>query len=195
MRVAIAGLISLFIGCGTAVAADPAVIAAPDIDPARFGWSGFYAGASAGYAWLKDVDDQFTPALHDEGEDWVFGAHAGYLFGFGNFVVGAEAEATRLDIDYELFDFITVNNAVALKARAGYAIDRFLITGHAGAVYATTNVSLRDWGWVAGGGVDYALTDRITVGGQYSHFGFNDFDGTLIDADVDVLTARVGVKF
>ncbi|GLS32542.1 outer membrane immunogenic protein [Mesorhizobium albiziae] len=195
MRIAVAGLISILVTCGAASAADPAVDIAPDVNPERFGWTGFYVGASAGYAWLKDVDNQFPVPLHDEGDDWVFGAHAGYLHGFGNFVVGAEVEAMRLDINYELLDFIKVNNSVALKARAGYAIDRFLITGHAGGVYATTNVDLKDWGWVAGAGVDYALTDNVTVGGQYSHFGFDDFDGTQIDAKVDVLTARVGVKF
>ncbi|MGE0503525.1 MAG: outer membrane beta-barrel protein [Rhizobiaceae bacterium] len=180
-----------------AFAADPAIVvdAPAEPSPQRFGWDGVYFGASGGYAWLRDVDRQFNPPLEDQGEDWVFGGHIGYLFGFGNFVVGPEFEAMRLDIDYEVFNFITVDNSYAAKARFGYAWDRFLFTGHVGGVYATTNVGLEDWGWTLGAGIDYAITDRLTVGGQYSRHIFKNFDGTQIDADVDVLTARFGVKF
>ncbi|MGE0279333.1 MAG: outer membrane protein [Rhizobiaceae bacterium] len=179
-----------------AFAADPTVIAADTVDPARFGWDGAYAGLSIGYAWLKDTDDAFNPPLEDQGDDWNVGGHAGYLMQFGGLVVGAEVEATRLDIKYENFNFITVENSYALKGRAGYAIDRFLLSGHAGGVYATTNfMGLKDWGWTAGAGLDYAFTDNITVGAQYSHFAFDDFDGTLIDAKVDTVNARFGYKF
>jgi outer membrane immunogenic protein len=179
-----------------ALAADPTVIPADSVDPARFGWDGAYLGLSVGYAWLSDVDESFDPPLHDQGEDWVVGGHAGYLVQFGGIVVGAEAEATRLDIQYENFNFITVENAFSVKARAGYAVERFLVSGHAGGVYATTNfLGLKDWGWTAGAGLDYAFTDNITFGAQYTHFGFEDFDGTLIDAKVDTVTARFGYKF
>lgn len=179
-----------------ALAADPTVIPAETVEPSAFSWGGAYLGASFGYSWLKDVDNGFNPPLHDEGDDWVFGGHAGYLVEFGGIVVGAEVEATRLDIQYENFDFITVDDSFALKGRLGYAIDRFLVSGHAGGVYATTNfMDLKDWGWTAGAGLDYAFTDNITVGAQYSHFGFDDFDGTLIDAKVDTVTARFGYKF
>lgn len=181
---------------GAARAADPQIIQSPSIDPERFGWSGAYVGATVGYAWLEDVDYSFTPPFRDKGEDWIFGGHVGYLHQFGNFVVGAEFEAMKLDIAYENFDFITVEDAYVAKARVGFAIDRFLISGHGGAVYATTNFAgLKDWGWAAGAGVDYALTDNIIVGAQYTRFGFTSFDGTQIDADIDTVTARVSFKF
>jgi outer membrane immunogenic protein len=162
----------------------------------RFGWTGAYAGLSAGYGWLEDVDYQFPIPLEDEGQDWIYGAHAGYLHSFGNFVVGAEAEAMRLDIAYENFDFITVENSYALKLRGGYAFDRFLFTGHAGAVYATTNfMGLEDWGWTVGAGVDYAVTDNIVLGAQYTHYEFKQFDTSQIDATLDLATVRLGYKF
>ena len=154
MRTIIALFAATVLYGNSAFAADPDVITAPDVDPARFGWTGGYMGMSAGYGWLKDVDRQFVPALHDEGQDWVFGAHLGYLLGYGNFVGGAEVEATRLDIDYELFNFITVKNAYAFKARAGVSWDRFLFTGHGGTVFTDTNVNLKDWGWTYGDDVD-----------------------------------------
>ena len=196
MRAILVGATLLGLLAAPAFAADPAVIAADEVSPARFAWDGAYLGASIGYSWLKDVDYQFDPPLHDQGEDWVIGAHAGYLAQFGGIVVGAEVEAMRLDIQYEGFDFITIENAFVPKARVGYAIDRFLVSGHAGAVYATTNfMGLKDWGWAAGAGLDYAFTDNLTVGAQYSHYGFDGFDGTLIDAKIDTVTARFGYKF
>ncbi len=195
MRASVTGLCILLASCGKVLAADPTVINA-DIDPARFSWQGAYVGVTAGYGWLKDIDYGFTPPLPDKGRNWNIGAYGGYLAQFGNFVAGAEFEANRLDIDYEFLSFITVENAYVVKARAGYAFDRFLVTGHAGGVYATTNfMGLKDWGWEAGAGIDYALTDNVTVGAQYSHYGFNNFDGTEIDAKIDLVSARVGYKF
>lgn len=184
--------IFLAAACGAALAADPSA----GVDPARFGWQGAYVGVAGGYTWLRDVDHSFVPPIHDKGEDWLVGAYAGYLAQFGNFVVGAEAEANRLDVDYDFFNFITVQNSYVVKARAGYAFDRFLLTGHAGAAYITTNfMGLKDWGWEAGVGLDYALTDHLSVGAQYAHYGFSDFDGTKLDAEVDLVSARVGYRF
>ena len=197
MRITSALFVAALLHSTAVLAADPEIINAPssDVDPARFGWTGGYVGMSAGYAWLRDVDRQFTPALHDKGQDWIAGVHAGYLFGAGNFVAGAEVEANRLDINYELFNFIKITESVAVKAKVGYAWNRFLFTGHAGGAYVGTNVGLEDWGMVYGAGIDFALTDQFTVGGQYSRFAFKRFDNTLIDAKIDLLTARVGVKF
>lgn len=197
MRKSIACLTILLLSCGNVLAADPAVIPSPDVNPARFfSWQGAYVGVAGGYGWLKDVDNSFTPPLHDQGKDWTFGGYGGYLAQFGDFVAGAEFEANRLDITYENFDFITIDNSYVVKARLGYAVDRFLLTGHAGGVYATTNfMGLKDWGWEAGVGVDYAVTDNVIVGAQYAHYGFNNFDGTQIDAKIDLVSARVGYKF
>ncbi len=204
MRIAGLVLTALLTSTCVAAAADIASEAPPevsaDIDQSRFGWTGFYVGGSGGYGWLEDVDyappPGFPNPLYDQGEDWVVGAHAGYLHQFGNFVAGAEAEAMRLDITYEGFNFITINNAFALKGRGGIAWDRFLFTGHFGGVYATTNFNgLKDWGWNAGVGVDYAVTNNIIVGGQYTYYDFTEFDGTQIDANIDLLTARVAYKF
>lgn len=178
-----------------ALAADLPEAPSPDINPARFGWSGLYAGASVGYGWLSDADHQFVPALEDGGEDWNIGGHVGYQQQFGSFVVGAEGEAQALDINYDTFSFIKVNNAYTVKGRAGVAWDRLLFTGHFGGTYLTTNIKLEDWGWVAGGGIDYAVTDNVILGVQYSHHWFDKFDGTLIDGTLDVLSARASYKF
>lgn len=201
MRTVLTGIAALLLASTAQAAdlggADLQVIDAPNVDVRRFSqWEGAYAGVSAGYGWLRDVAKATTPFVYDQGDDWVIGAHAGYLLQFGNVVVGAEVEATRLDIDYDLASFITVENAYAAKLRAGYAVDRVLLSAHAGGVYSTTNfMGLKDWGWTAGFGADYALTEKVTIGAQYSHYRFEDFDGSLIDADINLVTGRIGVKF
>lgn len=184
-----------------AMAADEVIEAPAEVDAARFSWTGPYAGLSVGYAWLKDVD-YAPPAplvgpFYDQGEDWNVGGYVGILYQFSNnLVVGAEIEATRLDIDYEALSFITVEHAITPKLRVGYAYDRFLVSGNIGGVYAKTNFAgLADWGLAAGIGVDYALTDNITAGLQYSHYRFEEFDGTQIDARINAIAARVGYKF
>ncbi|MBX3576541.1 MAG: porin family protein [Rhizobiaceae bacterium] len=194
MRIAFAGLV-LVLAQGAASAAD-LELASPDIDPARFAWDGVYIGATGGYAWLHDIDYQFPVPFRDQGRDWVYGAYVGYLHDFGGgFVAGGELEALKLDITYDNFAFITVEDAYTLKARAGYGWDRLLVSAHLGGTWATTNIGLEDWGIALGAGVDYALTDYVTVGAQYSHHSFRRFDGTLIDATLDIATARVGLKF
>jgi outer membrane immunogenic protein len=157
-------------------------------------WSGPYVGASLGYGWLRDIDRAFDPPIRASGEDVVFGGHFGYLHQFDRFVFGAEGDFTRLKINFEGFP-IDAENSFAIKARGGFAFDRLLLTGHGGAVYATTNIGLKDWGWVVGAGADYLLTDNFVVGISYDHMWFSRFDGTLIDAKLDLLRLRVGVKF
>jgi outer membrane immunogenic protein len=159
-------------------------------------WTGFYIGASGGYGWLRDIDRSFTPPLPDSGQDWIFGAHAGYLHQFGNFVVGGELEYQRLDITYQLFNFITVDHAYSAKARVGYAIDQFLISGSIGGAYVTTNfMGLKDLGLSFGGGIDYALTDTISIGAHYQRFSYTNFSGTMIDATLDQVAVRASLRF
>ena len=190
MRIWIAGFCVLAL-VGPAGAAD---IELPEATAAPLGWSGPYIGVSVGHGWLRDIDYSFAPPLRSSGEDVVFGAHAGYLHQFGPLAIGAEAEFSRLDINFEGFP-IDAEESVALKARGGLAIDRFLVTGHAGAAYATTNIGLEDWGWVAGAGLDYTFTDNLVVGVSYDHMEFKQFDATLIDAELDLVKARVSLKF
>lgn len=201
MRAAIAGAVVLLLASGMARADDFERLFIPRIEISSYWWQGPYSGVSSGYAKLKDTDPDSLLAYSDRGQDWVLGAHAGYLMQRNNFVFGAELEALRLAITFEEHFFITIENAYLAKLRAGYAVDRFLFTGHLGAAYATSSINipgvenLADVGVVAGFGVDWGITDRITLGAQYSHFFFNNFDGSRIDADIDLLTARLSFRF
>lgn len=187
MSARILGIFIFVLSSGAGEAADLA-------GRAEVNWSAPYIGISGGYGWLRDVDRSFAPALRSSGDDVVVGAHAGYLHQFGAFVVGAEAEYMRLGINFEGFP-IDVDDAVSAKARAGFAFDRLLLTGHAGASYITTNIGLKDWGWVAGAGADYLLSENVAAGVSWDHMQFNRFDGTLIDGQIDLVKARVDFRF
>ncbi len=69
------------------------------------------------------------------------------------------------------------------------------VSANAGAAYLTTNfMGLKDWGWTAGAGVDYAVTDQVTIGTHYSCHELKEFDGTMIDGHVDQVSARLGYR-
>ncbi|PSJ56086.1 outer membrane protein [Pseudaminobacter soli (ex Li et al. 2025)] len=187
MSARILGIFIFLLSSSASQAADLAMRAAVD-------WSAPYFGISGGYGWLGDVDRSFAPPLRSSGDDVVFGAHAGYLHQFDAFVLGGEVEYMRLGINFEGFP-IDVENAASAKARVGFAFDRLLLTGHAGASHITTNIGLKDWGWVAGAGADYLLSENIGAGVSWDHMQFNRFGGTLIDGQINLVKARVDFRF
>ncbi len=71
-----------------------------------------------------------------------------------------------------------------MRARAGIALDRFLVYGTGGA--AVTDLQLSNaggsdddvlWGWTAGAGVEGMLTDNLTarIEYRYTDYGSDDF--------------------
>jgi len=161
----------------------PAPILAP-----IFTWSGFYAGVNAGWGWRND--DQQTvvlggavpgtlifPGNGDGG--FVGGGQIGYNWQFGSFVVGAETDIQWADTgNSEAVAFVPAGtlgtfvpgefrNDLAdwfgtVRLRAGVAFDRVLIYATGGLAYTDNNT-----GWVAGGGVEWALP----VGGLFGSIG------------------------
>jgi opacity protein-like surface antigen len=84
-----------------------------------------------------------------------------------------------------------------LKLTAGYDLGPALLYGAVGAVRGSVDTgagSVSDNGWLAGVGMDYALTDQWTVGGEVLNHKFNNFGG-LSDVDVTTVQARVGFRF
>ncbi len=162
------------------------------------------------------------------------GVHAGYQFQSGQFVFGGEATWTATGIDKTITspyfpdsDTETgkLKHYATVVGRVGYAFDRFLVYAKGG--YAGGEVGFRardnnalvtyeqnDWhnGYAVGAGIDYALTDKLVLGVDYTHIdlgsktgtGPNVFDdGSLganpetfkIKARADVVMARLSYKF
>ncbi len=169
-------------------------------------WTGFYLGVLGGYGWAK-ADTNAVGEINADGFD--IGGYAGANWQWGNFVLGGEGDLAfpwRDGSSGGLKAEQGLNGS--LRARAGIALDRFLLYGTAG--LAGTNLELSSaagkddqdlWGWTAGAGVEAMLTDNITARVEYR---FTDYDtegfnlgGAGVNSDLQTNTIRggIGVKF
>jgi outer membrane immunogenic protein len=216
----LAGTAAVTVSVSSAFAADLPVRTAPPAPMIAavpiFTWTGFYVGVNAGWGWRDDNSTPViltpgigTPGLAGQldfsGDDGGFtgGGQIGYNYQIGSFVIGAEADIQWADTGNNQSVVFTPapgftgvflpgdfsSNAPewfgTLRARLGFAADRFLIYGTAGLAY-TEN----DAGWVAGGGVEWALptnwnmfgSSAVTLGLEGLWISIdrdNDFNGPI----------------
>lgn len=143
--------------------APPPVLTAPI--PLAFNWNGFYFGGHGGYGF---GDGAFS-------DGFVIGGQVGVNWQYDSFVVGAEGDGSWVD-------WGGTDAVGSIRLRGGLALDRVLAYVTGGAAFEG------DVGWVAGGGLQYAVTDNWSVGVEYLHY---DFDND----DADVIRGRVDYKF
>lgn len=159
------------------VATNAPVYAAPTSDL----WTGFYAGVHGGAGLVN------MPAGNDR--DVLAGIQGGYNYQFGNFVVGGELEGSY---NNGLQHRLTSTGALeqtwtgTAKARAGVAVDNFLLFGTVGVASARLNsqgavTSPDRWatGLAFGGGVEMALTEHLSGKLEYTQTRFNDVSSTI----------------
>ena len=227
--------------CGVAQAADlpayePAPPAPMSYTSASYDWSGAYLGLHGGYLWSDadyTADDALDPVDFSRGsidaDGWLAGVHAGYNVMLGSFVLGVEGDLAWSNADgsegntplvpADSFSQIDVDVEWMgnLRARAGYAIDRFLVYGTGGVAYASTEASVEDlgvpgasdsdrdsvWGWTVGAGVEAAVMQNVTVRAEYLYTDYADakYDFTAapltvpVDVDLDSHAMKVGVSY
>jgi outer membrane immunogenic protein len=183
------------VAAGAAGAADlpskkaPAVFAPP---PPPFSWRGFYIGGYAG-ALLGEGSFSYFEQTPLRGSAFVGGGAIGYNWEWTpETVLGLEADfGYRGSIQGERVNLVypdTVDAGVlgTVRARLGYAFTpRWLAYGTAGFAYGTdfpprgftssvpltfgqlnAGTTVRP-GWTAGGGVEYAWSDQISVKAEY----------------------------
>lgn len=185
------------LSAGSALSADAA--AAEDA-PARFVWTGGYAGLQAGHGWgdsSYDVDSNAVFVPYDP-NGWFGGAFAGYNHQFNNnAVVGIEADFSFGDIKAgrtsvftpaplpDQYGYSQIKWQGALRVRVGYAVDRLLpyVTGgvafakydhSASAPWQTNQFSDIYAGWTAGAGLEYAFADNLTARIEYRYSDYGD---------------------
>lgn len=174
----------------TAAQAADVVQEAPPAPPAPivatpvFTWSGLYVGGNAGYGWAN------AAPFDDDG--FLGGVQLGYNYEINRLVLGVEGDFDATGMRFFGND---VNYLASVRGRVGLAVNRWMIYGTGGYAYAHASGGLHDGGWVAGGGVEWAMTDHIVPGIEYLHYGFNDFSHTGLDADADVIRVRLSYKF
>lgn len=213
-RMILAASVASLLMSGAAFAADaveqiPAPPAAVDTPAPVFSWSGGYVGGYGGYGW---GDGKFSDANGSGKANFDggrLGGFGGWNFDMGNNVIlGAEG---NLDYDWNKHTGGTTSFQTdvsgAVRARAGYAVDKALFYVAGG--WTAANGKLRDTaqniddskmmnGWTVGGGVDYALTNRIFARGEYRYndYGNKTFgDSVKGDFKQNVINVGVGVKF
>jgi outer membrane immunogenic protein len=173
-----------------------------------------------------------------DGDGWLGGLQLGYNIQAGPWVIGVEGDYSWSDVSGSFVYDPTpgkvgkvaggdVEWLASLRARLGYATDRVLVYGTAGVAFAefggyTSNLwdderierastSSTETGWVAGGGLEVALTQNISLRGEYLYYRFDDASGSMThpdwiylneqqvtlytDSSIEIQTFRVGVNY
>ncbi len=174
--------------CGPASAADLFV----EEPGAR--WQGFYIGGHLGYAkadsYFFDSTDGDENARNDG--NLLGGLQAGYNWQDGDIVWGVQVDGSAVGLEGGNNDYIQaeVNFLGTLRGRLGISLGDIMVYGTAGVGLVTgdaassTAPNVRDRFaepvWVAGGGAEFALDDRVSLGGEFLYFGetgtFNGHD-------------------
>ncbi len=201
------------LAAGAASAADlpsrKGPVAAPVYVPV-FTWTGFYVGANAGYAWGNVNANGFANVGNLDG--FVGGGQVGYNCQIGQFVVGAEADFQGADLSSgNNLGLVGVKTEYfgTVRARLGFAVDRFLPYVTGGWAYGNVKTSIpalafssdrsHTGGWTVGGGVEYAFTNNIVAGVEYLYVDLGEKNvlnsGTKVGTDFSVVRARLSYKF
>jgi outer membrane immunogenic protein len=196
----------------SAMAAD---LYTPMPEPASaFSWDGFYGGVSGGYAWGKtkgsdlngwttqpgdETSADLPVSLTAKGDGFTGGGQIGYNFQMDQFVFGAEADISYLNVsgksgrvgglpavadDEDNYVVSDDGYLGTVRGRLGFNFDRFLVYGTGGLAFGDTGskwvddggtyqFSLKSGsqvGWTAGGGLEYAITDSMSLKAEYLYY-------------------------
>jgi outer membrane immunogenic protein len=204
--------------------AQPAAHAEADVN-----WTGAYVGVEGGLGLGEDMRTYTTNDSQrvDDLKGGVIGINASLLRQTGHFVLGLEANADHANLsgthsEANGYDYTAkLDGLESMRGVLGLSSGRWLAYGTAGvgfeqvselATYVSTGTAYSTAqrtkaGWVVGGGVEAMISDRITLGAQYLHYGFNsdnlDEINQITGASVananyrqsaDVIEARLGFK-
>jgi outer membrane immunogenic protein len=188
-------------------------------------WTGFYVGVNAGganhQATTQDLNGwaanginnppYVSPWFKSSTTGGTFGAHGGYNWQMNSFVFGFEADATHVGISQT---FVPPNQLAAggcnvcgasatneitwlatMRGRLGFAFDRVLFFGTAGAAagYVNNNwgfgflpfsdhqfsASGAQVGYVVGGGVEAMITSNVLLRAEYLHVDLGTSHNTI----------------
>jgi outer membrane immunogenic protein len=146
-----------------------------------YNWGGIYFGLNGGYGF---GNSDWTGGAVSSGDfstsGFLVGGTVGVNFQMDQFVLGAETDLDYAPISGDGPSTFCQNCQTSstwlgtTRVRAGFAADRVLFYGTAGAAYGnvqasafdTTNTST-EIGWTAGAGVEAAFTDNWTARIEY----------------------------
>ena len=178
-----------FAGGYVAPVVDTTPVVAPVV-PVEAGtdWSGFYAGLQYGQG-NAELSDSDVDSDYD-----AYGLHAGYLFDFGKVIAGAELDYNKVDLDLDDGDA----DLWRLRGRVGYDMGRFQPYATLGAARISIDDEAGDiseTGITYGLGAEYLVTEKFSVGAEYSRSDFSDVIADGIDLDTDLVQVRASYRF
>lgn len=175
---------------------------------------GFVGGAQVGYNWQID---QFVLGVEADIDYSDMGGSSSMRTNVAGFAPGVFNASTD------------INWLATLRGRAGFAVDRALFYATGGLAAGGVEDSFRwgfpaipqvytgsdsdtKWGWVAGGGIDYAVTENFILGAEVLYFDLGSSTiagravspfvspaGSSMSADFDhngvIARARASYKF
>jgi outer membrane immunogenic protein len=207
-----------------AQAADLPVKAPPAAVETLFNWTGFYVGVQGGWGWGSSV--QFYEGGSTD-RYRISGGHGGGTVGYNmqfgrNIVAGVEADLSAANIkgsgatsaNYNCGQPVQVCQTqvswfATVRGRAGVAVQNALIYGTGGAAFARLKTSLGPppeltgtstrSGWTAGGGIEYALNQSVSLKVEYLylHFGSYRWSSGAVPpgADCSTITCSTDARF
>jgi outer membrane immunogenic protein len=171
------------------------------IEPAGYvRWDGWQFGVQAGYSNMTTLSSDTTNGP-------LFGAFLGYNVQWDQLVVGfdlAYKHPSFLDSSTALSTFKLVDYAT-LRGRAGYAFGQFLPYAVLGIAVGRFNYgdtvlgtftgkdSAFDAGFVAGLGVDWAVTPRMFLRAEWEYIAFASINRVTASTNTGLI--GVGVRF
>lgn len=177
--------------------AAPAPIVAPA--PVTYDWSGFYGGIQLEYGDVTAETGAGAEAATGDGA--LYGLFGGYRYDLGNVVVGAELDLNLADIDLNDPAGATIGSLDSvhrLGAEVGYDAGPALVYGTLGVAQATATLGaadLQDNGYFFGAGIDYLVTEQITVGAEVLQHEFDDFDNTGLNISATTFGINAAFRF
>ncbi len=153
--------------------------AAPVLDTGS-DWTGAHIGLQLGYG-------ETTGAA--KGDNSFGGLAAGYDWDLGDWVVGVGADVNFTGLETKAGDIDTLTR---LKLRGGYDFGDALLYATAGASYAASSDFDNDWGYFGGVGLEYRVSDTVSLTGELVTHRFDSFhDGKSLNAN----TAIIGINY
>jgi outer membrane immunogenic protein len=169
---------------------------APAAAAAPMSWTGFYIGANAGYGW--GTAGSYSPG------GFLGGLQAGYNWQFTGsaFVAGLETDFAWTGMNEGPY---SVSYIGTVRARLGFAFDRFLAYGTAGLAYGAGQYEIAGLsndqthtGWTLGVGGEFALDRNWSARAEYLYVDLGSstynsltgpaslgFDGNIIRGGVN----------
>jgi len=178
--------------------------------PATYGWTGFYAGFDAGYAWgWSRWSDPLAGTSRMRLDGAALGGHLGYNWQTGPLVLGVETDASWADLSGSSGSGLafcgagpcdTKQNWIGTtRGRVGYAFGAFMPYLTAGAAYGDVQTTV-PWGsasstrlgWSAGAGLEVGLTKNWSAKVEYLHLDLGT--ASFFNAATNASSVSVPIK-